>query len=94
MLWLMRLPLFILALLLAPLPAYAGQAEAKELARNYNCAVTGVTEQSKAVGEAEITTYKVNCLLPASTSAEQQKSNGSLLIRCSAALCSLLKKGE
>lgn len=81
--------------LAAPLPAHAGsQAEAKELARNFNCTVSGITPLTIETGSADSTTYKVSCLLPATASDEDKKNNGTLTIRCDAALCRLLRKGE
>lgn len=81
--------------LATPLPAHAGsQAEAKELARNFNCTVSGITPIAMETGTVESTTYKVNCLLPATASEDDKKNNGTLVIRCDAALCRLLRKGE
>lgn len=87
---------FSLALLfvLFALPVYAGQAEAKELARNFNCSVTGIAPVLMQTGMQESTSYKVTCALPAAASEEDKKNNGTLLIRCDAALCHLVKKGE
>ena len=86
---------FLLALLLLiPLPAFAGTAEAKDVARGYNCKVIAINAVETSTGAAENTTYKVNCLMDATASEEQKKINGTLFIRCSGALCSLLRKGE
>lgn len=90
----MRCFFLSLFVLLAPSPLWAGQAEARELARNYNCKVASITEDSVATGRAESATYKVNCALPASTSEEDRKANGTLWVRCEMGMCRLLKKGE
>jgi hypothetical protein len=55
----MNAALLALALLLVSLPAHAGQAEAKELARNFNCTVTGITPVAMETGMSESTSYKV-----------------------------------
>ncbi len=86
--------IFIVLLLLAPLPAFAGMAEAKDLAKSLNCTVKNIVVASKSSGENSDTTYKVDCDIPASASAEEKKANGTLLIKCEAALCTLFKKGE
>lgn len=89
-----RLLILSLVALVAPSPLWAGQAEAKELARNYNCKVASIAEDSVATGSAESITYKVNCTLPASASEEDRKANGTLWVRCEMGMCQLLKKGE
>jgi hypothetical protein len=86
--------ILFLLLMLLPLPVQAGQAEAKDLARNYNCKVTGISEQMAETGANLATTYKVSCLVSATASEEDKKTNGTLWVRCESALCSLLKKGE
>jgi hypothetical protein len=88
-----RILFFLAIALLLPLSLHAGTAEVKELARNYNCQVTEIIPTGTATGEEESVTYKVGCALPDTVSAEDKKSNSSLLIRCSGALCSLVKKG-
>jgi hypothetical protein len=89
----MRSLLFILILLLAPLPAFAGQAEAKDLARSLNCTVKNITVQSKTTGDVPTTLYKVECEVTGG-SDEAKKANGTMLIRCEGPMCSLFKKGE
>lgn len=90
----MKAVLLILVLVCTALPAYAGKAEAKELARNFNCIVTSIDPVAMQTGEVESTTYKATCQIPESASAEDKKNNGTLLIRCDAAMCHLVKKGE
>ncbi|MDX1922297.1 MAG: hypothetical protein SFW65_04100 [Alphaproteobacteria bacterium] len=89
----MRILLLILLLAL-PLPAFAGMAEAKDLAKTLNCQVKAIVVANKSSGENFETTYKVDCELPQSASAEEKKANGTMLIKCEAAMCSLLKRGE
>lgn len=81
-------------LLLLPAAAFAGVPEAKELARNYNCQATAVTPISMKTGEDESVTYKVDCALPDTASADDKKTNSTLTIECSGALCTLVKKGD
>jgi hypothetical protein len=90
----MRILFLILALLALPHPAFAGTAEAKDLARSLNCTVKNIVVAGKSSGENYETTYKVDCDLPQNASADEKKANGTLLIKCEAALCTLLKKGE
>lgn len=94
----MRILLFILALLAFssswPLTAHAGMAEAKDLARAMNCQVKNIVVATKSAGENPTTTYKVDCDLPQTATADEKKANGTMLIKCEAAMCSLLKKGE
>lgn len=89
----MRILLLILLFAL-PLPAFAGMAEAKDLAKTLNCQVKAIVVANKSSGENFETTYKVDCDLPQSASAEEKKANGTMLIKCEAAMCSLLKRGE
>ena len=90
----MRSLILFITLLALPHPAFAGIAEAKDLARAMNCAVKAIVVAGKSSGENSATTYKVDCDIPASASVEEKKANGTLLIKCEYALCSLLKKGE
>ncbi len=89
----MRIALLFLLLAL-PLPAAAGIAEAKDLARTLNCTVKAIVVAGKSSGDNSETTYKVDCDVPQTASAEEKKANGRLLIKCQAAMCNLLKKGE
>lgn len=90
------MPILFLALLfLLPLPAHAGQAEAKDFARSQNCTVTGITPTAMETGSGGgETVYKATCLISGTANEEEKKANGTLLIRCNGALCTLLKKGE
>ena len=90
----MRSLLILILLLALPAPAFAGMAEAKDLAKSMNCAVKSIVVAGKSSGENSATTYKVDCDIPASASAEEKKANGTLLIKCHVALCTLFKKGE
>lgn len=80
--------------MLAPLPVLAGTAEAKDVAKSYNCKVTNITVIETHTGDNAATVYKADCDLPAGVTDEQKKANGTLTIRCDAAMCSLMKKGE
>ncbi|NDE91276.1 MAG: hypothetical protein EB059_09120 [Alphaproteobacteria bacterium] len=90
----MRVLILIITLLALPLPAFAGIAEAKDLAKALNCTVKNIVLADKSAGENSTTTYKVDCDVPASASEADKKANGTLLIKCEYAMCSLLKKGE
>lgn len=89
----MRFLIFILLLAL-PLPAFAGMAEARDLARSQNCQVTAIVPVAMETGAGADTTYKVTCQLAGQMSEELKKANGTLFVRCEAALCWVLKKGE
>jgi hypothetical protein len=89
----MRIMLFLALIVFAPLPAFAGTAEAKDVAKSYNCKVTNIAAVSADTGESAATTYKADCELPAGLTDEQKKANGSMLIRCESTMCSLYKKG-
>ncbi|MBY0429071.1 MAG: hypothetical protein K2Q32_07620 [Alphaproteobacteria bacterium] len=83
--------IFILAI---PIPAFAGTAEAKDLAKSMNCTVKNIVVAGKSSGENSATTYKVDCDIPTTASDAEKKANGTLLIKCEYTLCTLLKKGE
>jgi hypothetical protein len=89
----MRFIFFVFALLFA-VPAKAGLAEARDLARNYNCQPITAELLSQETGQGDVSIYKVGCALPANATEDEKKANGTLLIACDAALCSLKKKGE
>jgi hypothetical protein len=89
----MKVGLFLIALLLLPLPAFAGMAEAKDLARNYNCQVQGINLVGQETGIDGRSLYEVTCSLPSSASEDDRKANGKLLIACNGGLCSITKKG-
>ncbi len=90
----MRIVILFIMLLALPHPAIAGMAEAKYLAKSMNCTVKNIVEVTKTSGENSTTTYKIDCDMPTTASSDEKKANGTLLIKCEYALCSLLKKGE
>lgn len=90
----MRQIVLIILALLAPLPAFAGAAEAKELARSYNCRVTSIAPVNTETGTGDTSVYKVGCDTSGVTNDEARKANGTLYVRCNGALCTLQKKGE
>lgn len=90
----MRALAILIVLLLPPLSALAGTAEAKDVARSYNCKVTAIDLVETRTGNDATAIYKASCELPASSTEDQKKANGSLLIRCDGPMCSLMKKGE
>ncbi|HVY13100.1 MAG TPA: hypothetical protein VHB73_06010 [Alphaproteobacteria bacterium] len=97
----MKEPLLFILLLLVPfvvalmaLPAHAGLAEAKELARNYDCQVTNLKLISQQTGADGRALYQADCALPANATEDQKKANNKLTIGCQGALCTLIKKGE
>ena len=89
----MRIVLLILTLLAFPLSASAGIAEAKDLAKTMNCTVKAIVVSTKSSGENPTTTYKADCDLPQTATAEEKKANGQMLIQCQQAMCTLLKRG-
>lgn len=86
--------MFFMFMLGMPVPLLAGMAEAKDLAKSLNCTVKNIVIAAKSSGENYATTYKVDCDVPAAASMDDKKANSTLLIKCEAALCALLKKGE
>ena len=89
----MRTLLLALLVSVLPLAAHAGQAEAKDLARSYNCAVQGINLVGQDTGSTASSLYEVTCSLPSTATEDDRKANGKMLIACDGGLCSLYKKG-
>ncbi len=90
----MRILVLFFMLSVLPCAARAGMAEAKDLAKSMNCAIKTIAVIGKIAGEHSATLYKIECDMPASSSVEDKKANGTLWIKCDVALCALQKKGE
>ena len=86
------IPLLFLALL--PFPAFAGMAEAKDLAKQNGCKPIAFELVGKETGADESATYKATCEMVSIASDAEKKANGTLIIRCTGTLCFVLKKGE
>jgi hypothetical protein len=86
---------YVLALsfaLFAALPVYAGQPEAREVARINNCTPKKIEVYQNQLGGEGKTIYLVTCTLPKITDKDAPKdAPDSLLISCDESLCELLR---
>ena len=89
----MRFRLFTLSLaLLATLPAYAGQPEAREVARLNNCAPKKIEVYQSVLGGSGKTLYQITCNMPKATDPNAKGNMpDALLIGCSQSLCELIR---
>lgn len=78
----MRRTLLLLLLLLTPFPAHAQQAEAREAARNANCAPGKVEAVKRVTGRQAETIFKVACT---------GQKDVFVLVRCQDRTCTLLR---
>jgi hypothetical protein len=78
-----------LALFLAH-PAYAGQSEAREVARLNNCPPKKIEVVQNFLGSAGKTVYRVTCNLP-KTTEEGAGGPDAVLIGCDQTLCTLMR---
>jgi hypothetical protein len=81
---------FAIAFLL-PLTVYAGQPEAREVARMNNCTPKKIDVYSNAVGGGAKTIYQVTCTLPKTTDKAASGGPDALLIACDQSLCDMLR---
>ncbi len=81
------------ALWASVLPAFAGQAEVKDIARQNNCPPKKIDVQHNALGENGRTLYRVTCILPKVTEKEDAPLD-ALVIACTGSLCELVRPAE
>ena len=85
------LPILCLALL-AAVPAFAGQPEAREVARINNCAPKKIDVYDNQLGREGKTIYLVSCALPKTVDKDAPKdAPDALLISCDDSLCEMLR---
>ncbi|MDR3450235.1 MAG: hypothetical protein P4M15_10920 [Alphaproteobacteria bacterium] len=77
--------------LLAAAPAFAGQPEAREVARINNCPPKKIDVYQNSPGPMGVTIYQVTCNLPKTTDKNAPAGPDALLISCDAALCEMLR---
>lgn len=76
-------------------PSFAGQAEAREMARMNNCPPKKVEVYRQNVGEWGETIYRVECVMPKQVDATASGPQASaLLVVCANALCRPLRALE
>lgn len=66
------------------------QIEAREIARNNNCAPSNIEVFKKTLGTQGSTVYKVDCTMPDVKDSGGTKPDSALLITCDQSLCELL----
>jgi hypothetical protein len=81
--------IFCLALLFAP-PSFAGQSEAREVARLNNCPPKKIEVVQNFPGSGGKTVYKATCNLPKTAGTEKAGGADSILIGCNQSLCALI----
>jgi len=81
---------FIFVLLCAG-SAYAGQPEAREVARINNCPPKKIDVYQNVVGSADKVIYQVTCTLPKTTGQDATAGPDALLITCDQTICELLR---
>ena len=81
----------LLAVLFATLPAFAGQPEAREVARLNNCTPKKIEVFQNSLGGTGKTIYQVTCNLPKATDKDAPTGPDALLIACDGSLCELMR---
>jgi hypothetical protein len=81
---------FALLFCLCALPAHAGTAEARDVARANNCTPKKIEVFQNSLGTVGKTVYQVTCNLPKSSNADKDAPD-ALLIACQESICSLLR---
>ena len=86
-----RLIILCLALLVAS-PAFAGQPEAREVARLNNCTPKKIDVYANQLGGEGKTIYQIACTLPKTTDKDASKDvPDSLLVACDESLCEVMR---
>ncbi|MDD3371541.1 MAG: hypothetical protein PHE27_06930 [Alphaproteobacteria bacterium] len=80
----------VLCLILAALPAQAGQVEARDVARLNNCPPKKIDVVRSFPGSSGRTIYRVSCTLPKATDQVAGAAD-AILIDCEQSLCSLIR---
>lgn len=81
----------VILCLLTALPAYAGQPEARDIARQNNCIPKKIEVYQNSMGSVGKTIYQVTCNLPKTTDKNAAAGPDALLIACDGSLCELLR---
>ena len=78
--------------LLVTVPAYAGQPEAREVARMNNCTPKKIEVYQNQLGYEGKVIYLVSCTIPKTTDKDAPKdAPDSLLVSCDQSLCTLVR---
>ncbi len=72
-------------------PAYAGQPEAREVARINNCAPKKIDVYQNELGREGKTIYQVTCNMPKTADKDSTTGPDALLIGCDDNLCELIR---
>ncbi len=86
----LRLLAACLIALVYAFPAFAGQSEAREVARLNNCPPKKIEVVQNYPGGVGKVVYKVSCNLP-KTTEENKEGADAILIQCDQSLCSLIR---
>lgn len=82
-------PLAFVFILMAA-PAFAGQAEVRDTARQNNCTPKKIEVYEQSLGSEARTVWRVTCNMPKAAN-DTLKGVDSLLISCRESLCQLLR---
>lgn len=88
---LLPLSLVAIAILLQPLDAHAGPADAREVARLNNCTPKKIEVYSQTLGSDSQTVYRIECNMPKTKEEASAPATDALLVQCNGALCDLLR---
>ncbi len=83
--------LCIALLALAPVPAFAGQAEVRDVALANNCPPKKTEVYQQTLGQMGETVYRVECTVPKTVNADAAPPANAVLISCVQNMCSLLQ---
>lgn len=72
-------------------PVYAGQAEAREVARINNCNPKKIEVVSNNLNQSSQTVYRVECNMPKVREGSSPGASDAILVRCDGALCDRLR---
>ena len=79
-------------ILALPSPAFAGQAEVRDVARVNNCPPKKIEVYQQILGDAGETVYRVECVLPKVVGGDKDAPQPSaMLISCVQNLCIMLR---
>jgi hypothetical protein len=87
----MQCLMFLCLFSLFALPAFAGQPEAREVARINNCPPKKIDVYQNQVGRDSETVYQVTCTMPKTTDKGSANMPDALLIGCDGSLCELIR---
>jgi hypothetical protein len=69
----------------------AAPADAREVARNYNCPPKKIEVYQQSLGREGKTVYRVECNLPKAKDEKAIQTATALLVQCDGNLCALLR---